>query len=134
MIAGLFRRGPRYALVGLFCAVLSNVIMIAVDGISGHSLIAVTASVAVLIPTGFILQALVTFEQPPSWRAFGRYAALMVWNWPLFSLCVWLIHDELSVPMVWAAPVTTILSFLWNYAASAWAIAWPPRAVAIEGD
>lgn len=125
MIAGFLRRGPRYALVGLFCAVLSNVIMIAVDHIGGSSLVAVTVSVVVLIPTGFMLQAVVTFEKPLNWRSFGRYAALMVWNWPLFSLCVWIMHDVLFVPMLWAAPMTTILSFIWNYAVSAWAIAWP---------
>jgi putative flippase GtrA len=126
MIESAIRRGPRYLAVGLFCAVLSNAIMIAVAKAGGHSLMAVTASVVVLIPTGFALQALVTFRQPFNWPAFVRYAGVMVWNWPLFCACIWLLHDLCGVPMPWAAPITTVLSFLWNYRGSAWAILWRP--------
>lgn len=118
----LFRRGPRYIAVSLFCMGLSNAILIGMDRAGFSYGIAVLASAAILIPVGFLLQARVTFGMPLRLDAFVRYAAALALNVPLSWIALFFLHDLGGLDMMWAAPAATILLFLWTYLTSSWAL------------
>ncbi|MDI1294865.1 MAG: GtrA family protein [bacterium] len=120
---GLLRRGPRYIAISLFCMALSNTILIGMDRAGFSYSAGVLISAAILIPVGFLLQARVTFAVPLRWDAFFRYAGALSLNVPLSWLALFLIHDLGGLDMLWAAPISTILLFLWTYLTSSWALA-----------
>ncbi|MEL7488042.1 MAG: GtrA family protein, partial [Pseudomonadota bacterium] len=115
-------RGVRYLAVAAFCAGLHNAIMIALDFANVYYGLSLIVSAAVLIPTGFFLQATFTFSADLTWRAFYRYAAVMIVNTPLSFVFLWALYDRLSLPMVVAAPLATIILLIWNFLASGWAV------------
>ncbi|MEJ7933707.1 GtrA family protein [Sphingobium sp. AN558] len=117
------RRSPRYVLVSLFCMGLSNAILIAADRLGFSSAAVVILSAVVLIPVGFLFQARVTFAIRPNLEAFSRYAAALALNVPLSWLVLFLTHDLAGLDMVLAAPLATVLLFLWTYFVSSWALA-----------
>ncbi len=113
---------PRYALVAITCAALHNVIMIALDGFGIHYGFSLLASTCFLVPVGFWLHCAFTFTVDRSWRAFCRYAVVMALNLPLSFVFVWLSFDIMQLPMIVAAPLSTVLLFAWNFLASRWAV------------
>jgi putative flippase GtrA len=115
-------RGARYLVVAAFCAGLHNAIMITLDYFGVHYGISLLVSAAVLIPTGFYLQSRFTFSVSGSWSAFWRYAAVMIVNTPLSFIFLWLLYDVMALPMIIAAPISTLVLLAWNYLASGWAV------------
>lgn len=122
-MTGILQRGPRYFAVSAFCLGLSNVILIGADRLGLSSGAGVLLSAALLIPVGFLLQARLTFAVPLNWHAFFRYAAALMLNVPLSWLLLYGLHDVGGLDMLWAAPVSTGLLFLWTYMTSRWALA-----------
>lgn len=122
---------PRYLVVGLICALLHNAIMIGGDFAGLHYVASSLVSFAVVVVVGFALHCHFTFQQDPSVKSFVRYAAGMAANFPLSIALMFIFCDlaKLSVPV--AAPLATVLLFVWNFAASRWAILGPAK---VTGD
>ena len=117
------RRWPRYVIVAAICAVLHNAIMIGLDRLGAHYVVCQTASAAVLLPVGYLLQGRLTFGVERSWRDFGRYSAALITNYPVAIAVLWLLCDVLELDMIWASPISMVVLFVWNYMTSAWAFA-----------
>lgn len=116
-------RIPRYTLVAIFCALLHNAILIAMDA-AGFGIVACqAASAAVLLPVGFLLQSRVTFVSERDWRGFARYSAALITNFPVALVALWLSRDLAGVPMWVAAPFSSLVLYCWNFATSTWALA-----------
>lgn len=114
-------RSWRYIAVAAFCALLHNAIMIGLDRLGAHYVACQTASAAVLLPVGYLLQGRVTFDAKSSWRDFGRYSAALLTNYPVAIVLLWLLCDVLILDMIWASPISMIVLVIWNYFTSAWA-------------
>jgi putative flippase GtrA len=115
-------RGPRYACVGIACALFNNFLFIGMDAADIHYGVAVIFSTLIMIPLSYCLQRYFTFSVPADWRAFGRYASVFIVNMPLSWFLLFIIHDLGSIPMIWAAPILTVVMFVWNFVASSWAM------------
>lgn len=125
-------RIPRYTLVSIFCALLHNAILIAMDAAGFGILACQAASAAVLLPVGFWLQAQVTFNCERSWRGFARYSAALITNFPVALLALWLSRDLAGLSMWISAPFSSLVLYGWNFATSTWALA-PRRGVRAHG-
>jgi putative flippase GtrA len=125
-------RSGRYFVVAVVCAILHNSIMIGLDRLGAHYVVCQTASAAVLTPAGYLLQGRMTYRTERSWRDFGRYAAALLTNYPVAIALLWLLCDMLKLDMMWAAPISMLVLFVWNYATSTWAFARRP-AEAVDG-
>ncbi len=118
----LFSQGSRYTVVAATCAALHNIIMIVLDYVGVYYGLSLLISTSILIPTGFILHCRLTFSVEQSWPAFWRYGGVMAVNMPLSFAFIWLIYDIIGLPMIIAAPVATVLLFVWNFLAARWAV------------
>jgi putative flippase GtrA len=121
------RRIPRYTLVAAFCALLHNAILIGADALGATVLVCQLASAAVLLPVGFWLQSHVTFRCERSWSGFLRYSAALITNFPVALVVLWLVRDQLALPMWAAAPASSLALFCWNYLTSNWALSRAPQ-------
>ena len=74
------------------------------------------------IPTGYLLHAGFTFGSGRSWSAFLRFAGSIPTGFPISLVTVALLSGGAGLPMVVAAPVATLVLFVWNYATAHWAI------------
>ena len=110
----------RYVAVAVSSALLHNAVMIAYDAIgiitAGHHRVLRRG------PVGYGLHSWFTFRQAPSVRSLLTYAAGMAMNVPGSIALMFVFCDlaGLSVPV--AAPATTLVLFVWNFAVSRWAI------------
>lgn len=120
------RRLPIYTVVAIFCALLHNVILIGMDWVGAAVFWCQTASAAVLLPVGFLLQSRVTFRCERSWRGFARYSAALLTNFPVALLVLWFTRHMVALPMWIAAPSSSIALFCWNYLTSTWAFTHNP--------
>ncbi len=116
----------RFAIVGLVCAVVHNVIMLSADRWGIHYTASSALSYAVVVVLGFALHVGFTFQQRPSLESFWRYAVSMAANYPITLALLFLMCDVAGLPVMIAAPTATVLMMLWNYFASRWAIAGKP--------
>lgn len=119
---GMLPSAWRYLLVGLTCALLHNAIMIGGDLAGMHYVASNTISFVTVTSFAFMLHSYFTYVQSPSVKSFFRYIASMAANFPLSIALMFVFCDlaKLSVPV--AAPLATVLLFVWNFAASRWAI------------
>ena len=115
------RRVPRYVIISVVCALLHNGIMIGLDRLGAHYVVGQTASAAVLLPTGYLLQGQLTFNAKRSWRGFIRYSSALISNFPVAIAVLWLLCDMLRLDMIWASPISMVVLFVWNYFTSTWA-------------
>ena len=114
-------RSPRYFVVSVVCAAVYNGIMIGLDRIGVHYAISQAISAVVLLPLGYLMQAKVTFTAQRSWYDFLRYSIALITNYPVAVATLWLLCDLLHLDMIWAAPISMIVLFVWNYMMSVWA-------------
>ena len=121
------RTSARFLSVGLICAVAHNAIVIAASLAHIHYAVACLISYVVVVALGFALHARFTFEVPPTFAAFSRYAISMAANYPITLALLFLMSDVARWPVAIAAPVATVLLFVWNFASSRWAIADKPQ-------
>jgi putative flippase GtrA len=122
LAGAILGRGPRYLAVSLFCVLVNNLILIGFDKIGIHYGYSILASMAVLIPMGYVMQAKLTFSTSLNMRSLRRYALALIFNGPLSYLLLWFLHVLLRIDMIFAAPICTVILFLWNYLISNWAI------------
>ncbi|HJQ16810.1 MAG TPA: GtrA family protein [Allosphingosinicella sp.] len=123
MIQRLFCWRPtRYVIVGGVCAIVHNSIMILGDIVGIHYLLMNFVSFSVVTPAGYLLHSGFTFGTQHSWPGFMRFASGVAVGFPISLLTMALLCTGFEVPVVIAAPVATIVLFLWNYASAHWAI------------
>jgi putative flippase GtrA len=115
-------RGPRYVAVSVVCVLINNLLLIGLDSAGVYYGLNVLISAALMIPLSFAMQVHITFACEPSWRAFAKYAAVMLVHTPAAWLLLALIHDRGGVPMLYSAPIVTVLMFVWNFVGSHWAL------------
>ena len=121
----MIRSFPRYAVVGLTCALLHNAIMIGCDWIGIHYVVSSLISYGVVVVVGFALHSYFTFEQTPSVKSFLRYAVSMAANYPASVALMFVFCDAARLPVSVAAPFATVILFAWNFLSSRWAIKGP---------
>ena len=113
----------RFLAVGLACALLHNAIMIAGDWLGLHYAVSSVVSFAIVVVFGYWLHSGWTFSGAPrGGTSFVRYALMASGNLPLSIAGMFLFVDlaGLSVPL--AAPLVTLLLFLFNFAGTRWAL------------
>lgn len=120
------RTAARFLSVGLVCAGVHNAIVIGAGLAHIHYAVACAISYAVVVVLGFALHVRFTFEVAPTQPAFLRYAAGMAANYPITLALLFLMCDVGHWPVAIAAPLATVLLFVWNFLASRWAIAGAP--------
>ncbi|MGH8220856.1 MAG: GtrA family protein [Steroidobacteraceae bacterium] len=111
----------RYFVVSGLCALLNNASVI---GLVDHGFGSVTATVIAFGPVllvAYALHALFTFGKRPTQVSFSRFALSMTMNFPLWIAGLYLFNDILRFPISIAAPATTVLIFVWNFASTKWA-------------
>ncbi|MBX9925438.1 MAG: GtrA family protein [Hyphomicrobiaceae bacterium] len=117
----------RYLIVGLACALLHNAILIGLDRLAVHYIVSSAVSFVACVAVGYLLHTRYTFSVAAGLASLWRYTVAMAANLPLSIGLLFAMVDVLSIPVVVAAPATTILMFAWNYLASRWAIVRPAR-------
>lgn len=117
----------RFAIVGLVCAVLHNVIMIGLDRFGVHYVVASLLSFVACVAVGYALHTQYTFSVEPGLASLWRYTLAMAANLPLSVALLFVMVDVLAWPVPIAAPVATVALFAWNYIASRWALLRPTR-------
>ena len=118
----VMRKMTSYGLISLFCFVTNNLLLIGLDVLGRPLWLCLVISAATMIVLGYFLQAFFTFAVPFSWTAFWRYTLMMLPNVPLAYGMLWLLNEQLWLPMHYAAPIATTLMLIWNIAGSAWAL------------
>jgi putative flippase GtrA len=80
-------------------------------------------------PLGYLLHARFTFRMRLSWRNFFRFASSIAAGFPVYFLSMAALCSGLHVAVAYAAPITTILLYVWNYGCAHWAMLgrsqWP---------
>ncbi|MEZ5831919.1 MAG: GtrA family protein [Dongiaceae bacterium] len=115
-------RPARYILVGAICAALYNAVMIFGERAGLGYVSSSILSLFAVIPTGYLLHVGFTFGAGRSWSAFFRFAVSILAGFPISLLTVALLSGGAGLSMVIAAPVATLVLFVWNYATAHWAI------------
>ncbi len=113
----------RFFTVGLGCALLHNVVMIAGDWAGLHYVVSSLMSFAIVVVVGYLLHSGWTF--PGSARGgvpFARYALTMAANLPLSLFGMWAFVDLAGIAVPLAAPAVTVLLALFNFLAGRWAL------------
>ena len=125
MISARLPRSSMYVAVSAFCVLFNNVLLIWLDRVHVHYTLSVIISAAIMIPLSFFLHARFTYAVEPTAAAFWRYASVLICNTPAAWLLFLLIHNLGGVAMLYAAPIVTLILFVWNYILSGWAILTP---------
>ena len=113
----------RFVSVGLACALLHNVIMIAGDWLGLHYVISSFLSFATVVGFAYWLHSAWTFPGADRGRTpFARYVLMASANLPLSIACMFVLVDlaGLSVPV--ATPLATVLLAVFNFVGSRWAL------------
>lgn len=120
------RRTSRYAQVGLLCAVVNNLIVIAMDFAGYHYLPGVIVSFAVTMFLAYVLHAGYTFEVRPSSTGGLRFAAANLSGFPLSLGAMYVLCDRVGLRASIAMPIATVLLFFWNYLLAHWVLVGRP--------
>ncbi len=124
------REPRRYIAVGIACAAIHNAIVIACDALAVHYAIALVISFLVLLPLGYALHSVYTFERDLGPMRFLRFAGGLLTGFPINLALMALLISGLGLGVPIATLLCTGMLFLWNYLSARWAIlqdkAWRP--------
>ena len=113
----------RFLGVGLACAILHNVVMIAGDWSGWHYVASSVASLMIVTVFGYQLHSRWTFPGAERSRtSFARYAITVSANFPLSLAGLFVLVDVLGLPVPIAAPVVTVVLLAFNFIANRWAL------------
>ena len=115
-------RSTAYLAVSALCLVTHNAVLIAGDAVGIPLAASVGLSFFVVVVLGYFGHSRLTFRKPIAAFRFARYALAMAVNVPMAFVTVWFARDIAGLPMVVAAPVSTIVSIGINFIVSRWAI------------
>jgi len=121
-LARLLARPTRYAQVGLLCALLNNLIVIAFDRAGYHYALAVCFAFVAVTALGYLLHAIYTFKAAPSGSALLRFFGANVSSFFIAMLMMIFLCDGIGLSPSVAMPIATVLLFAWNFALATWAI------------
>lgn len=116
-------RPGRYGLSGIVCAAAHNGIMIGGGALGLHYLPATLLSFVLVGALGYTLHAKCTFRRGLSIGGFLAFMAGLSLGFPVSLLLMFLLCDLLLLPVWAAAPIATVLLFLFNYVMARWTIA-----------
>lgn len=110
---------PRYLVVGGFCALLGNAILIVFDRVGINYVVSCLVSfvATVLIAYGFHTHW--TFGSQRSLEGLLRYGAAMAINLPVALGLLFLLVSVAGLQMAIAAPALTIIQTAFNYLVAA---------------
>lgn len=112
-----------YGLIAALCAGLHLAILVFGDALGLHFTVLVTISFVACVIVGYLGHCRFTFEVVPTLADLARYTLAMAANYPLTLAAVWLAHDWMGLPMLIAAPASTVLMTAYNFLSSRWAVA-----------
>jgi putative flippase GtrA len=115
-------RITRYAIVGAICAIAQNGIMIAGGIAGGHYVPLSLLAFGIVTTMGYFLHARVTFHVKPSFHGFARFASGVATGFPLYFFVMAILCSGLQLAIGLAAPVATVVLYLWNYNSAHWAL------------
>lgn len=118
----LFDRAPRYAVGGVFCAAIHNIIMITLDHIGFDYRISLLISFAITTPVGYVFHSAVTFQKAQNWQRLRRYMAGITSAFLISALLMFIFCTVFHLPVPIATPIATILLFFYNYMLARWSI------------
>ena len=123
----LVSQTARYTFIGLLCAAANNVILILGDFVGAHYVPMVALAFAVVTPLGYLLHSSFTFGDRLSWIGLVRFTSGAAMGFPLSLLSMAILCTGLGLRVAIAAPIATVMLFLWNYASARWAIVGQSR-------
>lgn len=115
-------RLPRYLVVGATCAILNNILLIALAHMGFNFVAASVLAFWPVLAAGYVLHTFFTFGTSASISSLLRYTLSMATNFPAGLLCLFVFCDLAKLHMAIAAPTTTLLMFAWNYLAVRWSL------------
>lgn len=115
-------RPLRYLATAVICAAAHNSVMIGGDLAGGHYFGLSFLSFALVTPLGYWLHSRFTFGERLSLRNFLRFASGVAAGFPISLLVMAILCTGLSQPVIVAAPIATVVLFVWNYATAHLAI------------
>lgn len=121
------KRTSRYTQVGLLCALLNNLIVIAMDHAGYQYVPAVCTAFLVVTLIGYLLHSTYTFEIRASRAGALRFVGASLTSFPLALGSMFVLCGGMGIRASVAMPVATVLLFGWNYALAHLAILRPER-------
>lgn len=112
----------RYTIVGAICAVANNVVLILGDFAGQHYVLMTFVAFALVTPLGYLLHCSFTFKESVSVVGLLRFTSGVATGFPIYFLFMAVMCSGLGAPVVLAAPITTVMLYIWNYASARWAI------------
>ena len=128
--AHLFDRMPRYAVGGVICALLHNIIMITLDHQGFDYRVSLIMSFMVVTPLGYVFHSTVTFKKARNWPRLRRYMAGVTSGFLVSAILMYIFCTRWGLRVPIATPIATLLLFFYNYVLARWSILlWP-----VDGD
>jgi putative flippase GtrA len=118
----MLRQAGPYTLIAALCAGLNIAILIAGEAAGLHYVFSTALSFAACICVGYAMHCRWTFEAEPTLAGLLRYTMAMSLNFPMSLAAVWLFYSALGLPMMLAAPSSTVMLTGINFALTRWAI------------
>jgi putative flippase GtrA len=115
-------QSSRYLAGGVFCAVLHNVIVIAVTQSGIGYPVALIVSFCITTPVGYVIHSAFTFGAARSLDRLRRFLLASVAGFFGSAALMVVLCTGLRVPVIVATPVATVILFLWNFTSARWAI------------
>jgi putative flippase GtrA len=113
----------RFLGVGLACAALHNIVMIAGDVAGWHYAASSIVSLLVVTLFGYQLHSRWTFPDAVRGRtSFVRYAVTVSANYPLSLLGLFVFVDLLGISVPPASLAVTVILLAFNFSANRWAL------------
>lgn len=112
----------RYAIVGIVCVALNNVILIAGEAIGIHY---AWSAVFCLIAVGglaYLAHVHFTFRASRSWMGYVRFLGTQGASLALTLLALFLLCDVAGLPVWGAAPITSVMLFAVQFLSTRWAV------------
>ncbi len=101
---------------------MSNLILIGGDAAGLHYAFCIALVFVIVLPISYLAHAFWTFESRPSWTAFGQFIVGSITSFLAASVMVAALRGGLMLPMIIAAPVTTVVMTIYNFLMSKWAV------------
>jgi len=119
------KRHSLYYLAGAtLCALINNILLIAVDAFGGALIVGVILSWLIGGTTGFMWHSRLTYRSPVTSLAYVRFMAGALVGVPLAWAVLWLFTKVWAWPMGLSGPATTIILFCYHYCSTFVAIHW----------
>ncbi len=107
--------------------IMHNAVMIAGYYLYPSITLWLALSFITVTPTAYFLHSRYTFSTVPDRKSFAKYILAMTASIPMAFVTIWFWHDQLHLPMAFAAPLASVCTLVMNFVLSRWAIFTRPR-------